>query len=268
MRIAFSNIAWDPPEQADILPILSSAGVTGIEIAPTKCWPGWIGATPEAVRQTENLFAEAGFTIPSMQAILFGRPDLKVFGSEVERIAFLRHIEDVANIAEGLGARTLVFGSPSNRDPGDLAPDEAMKAAVSTLRVAGDICARHGVWLGIEANPAVYGCKFITRWFEAAELVRQCDSPGIRLHLDAACTVLAGDGLAEAVAETSDILAHVHISEPYLGPMDSPAVDHGAFAGALKNAGYFGWCAVEMRRAADPVSAIRKAAALARSFYG
>ena len=268
MKLAFSNIAWDPQEQLEILPILSNAGVTGIEVAPTKCWPGWIGATPEAVRGAARLFAEVGFTIPSMQAILFGRPDLKVFGSEAERMAFLSHIDDVAKIAEGLGARTLVFGSPSNRDPGDLAPDKAMNAAVSVLSAAGDICARRGAWLGIEANPAIYGCKFITRWFEAAEFVRRCNNPGIRLHLDAACTILAGDNLTEAVAETTDILAHVHISEPHLNTFGSPTVDHATFGRTLRNAGYTGWCSVEMRRVANPVSAIRVAAELARSFYG
>ena len=268
MKIAFSNIAWDLPEQGEILSILSDTGVTGIEIAPTKSWPGWIGATPAAVRETASSFATAGFAIPSIQAILFGRPDLKLFGSEGERIAFLKHIENVAEIAEGLGAKTLVFGSPSNRDPGSLPPDEAMQIAVSVMSVAGDICTRHGVWLGVEANPAIYGCKFITRWFEAAEFVRRCNNPGVKLHLDTACTALAGDDLVQAVAETTDILAHVHISEPHLGPFESPVLDHAGFGGALRDAGYAGWCSVEMRRAADPVSAIRRAAAIARSCYG
>jgi sugar phosphate isomerase/epimerase len=193
---------------------------------------------------------------------------LKLFGTETEQRALLEHIETVAGIADGLGARTLVFGAPSNRDPGDLAPDAAMKVAVPVLSAAGEICARHGVWLGIEANPVAYGCRFLTRWFEAAEIVSRCASPGIRLHLDAACTVLAGDDLVEAVAATRDILVHVHISEPHLGPMDNPIVDHKSFGNALRSAGFSGWCAVEMRRAADPVSAIRKAAALAREFYG
>ena len=268
MRIAFSNIAWDPPEEADILPILSSAGVRGIEIAPTKYWPGWTAATSTAVRQTADNLRAAGFSVPSMQAILFGKPELKLFGSESERAAFLKHIEDVARIAEDLGARTLVFGSPSNRDPGDLSPDDAMRLAVPVMRAAGDICSSRGVWLGIEANPAAYGCKFVTRWFEAAELVRRCDNPGIRMHLDAACTFLAGDNPVDAVADTTDILAHVHISEPHLGAFDSPSVDHRAFADALKNAGYAGWCSVEMRRAAQPQAAVRKAVELARAFYG
>jgi D-psicose/D-tagatose/L-ribulose 3-epimerase len=268
LKLAFSNIAWDTPDEAEILPILSAASITGIEIAPTKCWPGWTGATPAAARQIASQLGAAGFTIPSMQALLFGKPELKLFGGESERAAFLAHIETVAGIAAGLGAKTLVFGSPSNRDPGELAPDKAMDIAVSVLRAAGDICARHGTWLGIEANPAAYGCKFVTRWFEAAELVRRCANPGVRLHLDAACTVLAGDDPADAVAQTGDILAHVHISEPHLGAFDKPSVDHAAFGSALKSADYSGWCSVEMRRAAEPQSAIAKAASLARAFYG
>ncbi|HXI99634.1 MAG TPA: sugar phosphate isomerase/epimerase family protein [Micropepsaceae bacterium] len=255
-------------EQPDILRVLSDAGITGIEIAPTKCWPGWVGATGAAALQTAGALAAAGFTVPSMQALLFGRQELKVFGSDSERVAFLNHIKDVADIAAGLGAKTLVFGSPANRDPGDLPPDQAMETAVTVMRAAGEICAQNGVWLGIEANPAVYGCKFVTRWFEAADLVRRCNSPGVKLHLDAACTILAGDDLAQAVAETTDILAHVHISEPHLGAFDSPTVDHASFGSALKNAGYKGWCSVEMRRTADPLPAIRTAAALARSYYG
>jgi D-psicose/D-tagatose/L-ribulose 3-epimerase len=268
LKLAFSNIAWDLSEQADILPILAGGGVAGVEIAPTKCWPGWVGATPAAVRQTEEMFSAAGFSIPSMQAILFGKPDLKLFGTQTERNAFLEHMKVVAAIAQGLGAKTLVFGSPSNRDPGELSPQRAVASAIPVLRAAGDICASSGVWLGIEANPADYGCKFVTRWFEAAELVRRCNNPGVRLHLDAACTLLAGDNLAEAVANTRDILAHVHISEPHLGAFDRPSVDHEAFGSALKSAGYSGWCSVEMRRATEPQTAIRKAVTLARTFYG
>jgi sugar phosphate isomerase/epimerase len=268
LKIAFSNIAWDMAEQADVLPILSDAGIAGIEIAPTKCWPAWEGATQQAASQTATALAANGFVVPSMQALLFGRPDLKVFGTDADRTAFLKHIEQVADLAADLGAKTLVFGSPANRDPGDLPPDEAMRIAVTVMRMAGDICAARGVWLGIEANPAAYACRFVTRWFEAAELVRRCNSPGIKLHLDAACTVLAGDDLTQAVAETMDILAHVHISEPQLGSFDSPSLDHAQFARALRDVGYSGWCSVEMRRAADPIPAIRNAAAFARDCYG
>lgn len=268
MKIAVSNIAWDAAEQAEVFEVLSAAQIAGVEVAPTKLWPDWEGATGAAAERERAAFADAGFVIPALQSVLFGCPDMKLFGNDAERSALLKHIEHVAALAAELGARTLVFGSPRNRDPGDLSPGEAMDAAVSVLREAGSLCASRGVWLGIEANPAAYECRFVTRWFEAAELVRRCDSPGVRLHLDSACTFLAEDDLAEAVAATTDILAHVHISEPQLGAFDTIQVDHASFGAALREAGYDGWCSVEMRRCDDPLAAVRRAVDLANSCYG
>lgn len=267
MKLAFSNIAWDAAEESQVLDILSEAQISGLEIAPTKLWPNWDGATAIAARQIGEQYRKAGFIVPALQAILFDRPNLTLFGDHAVRAALLEHIETVADIAAGLGARTLVFGAPRNRDPGNLSPEDAMTAAVSVFRKAGALCAAHGVWLGIEANPPIYECRFITRWFEAAELVRRCDSPGVRLHLDAACTALAGDDLAEAVAATADILAHVHISEPQLGSFENPHVDHIGFGMALRRAGYDGWCSVEMRRSGNPLTALRHAVAFAKSCY-
>lgn len=268
MKLAFSNIAWNEEEEATVLSCLVATGFRGIEIAPTKCWPDWRGVTRASMAELRAKTAGAGFEIPSLQAILFGKPALKLFGADDEMPALYAHIEAVAGIAEALGAKTLVFGAPLNRDPGTLAPEAAIEIATTRLREAGSICAGHGVWLGIEANPSAYQCRFITRWAEAAHLVRRCDSAGVRLHLDAACTFLEGDSLSEAVAETQDILAHVHISEPHLGRFETPQVDHKAFAAALRRANYQGWCSVEMRRTSDPAVAIRAAADMAAALYG
>jgi sugar phosphate isomerase/epimerase len=268
VKLAFSNIAWDEAEEPQVLALLSRAGIAGIEVAPTKCWPDWKGITQPAVAAVRQRFAGSGFSVPSLQAILFGHPELKLFGDEAALDGLLRHAELVAGVAAGLGAKTLVFGAPANRDPGGLPPDEAMNIAVPRMRAMGEICARHGVWLGIEANPAAYQCKFVTRWYEAADLVRRCDSPGVRLHLDAACTLMAGDDIVEAVEKTTDILAHVHVSEPQLGDFDAPQSDHARFAEALKRTGYQGWCSVEMRRAPDPLAAIRRGCELAVTHYG
>jgi D-psicose/D-tagatose/L-ribulose 3-epimerase len=267
VKLAFSNIAWDAAEEGEVLALLGRAGIAGIEVAPSKCWPDWKGITQQSVVAVRQRFAGPGFSVPSLQAILFGHPELKLFGDEAALDGLLRHTELVAGVATGLGAKTLVFGAPANRDPGDLPPEEAMNVAVPRMRALGEICARHDVWLGIEANPAAYNCRFMTRWFEAAELVRRCDSPGVRLHLDAACTLMAGDDIAEAVEKSADILAHVHVSEPQLGNFDAPKSDHARFAEALKQVGYQGWCSVEMRRAPDPVAAIGKAIEVAQAYY-
>ncbi|GAB4525277.1 MAG: sugar phosphate isomerase/epimerase [Parvularculaceae bacterium] len=271
MKLAVSNIAWAPEEEREARDILRRSGVTAIEVAPTRIWPEWRGADGQAAARARADFLADGFATPSFQAILFGRPELKVFGDDDDRAAFLAHMETVAALAGAMGAGPLVFGSPKNRDPGDLSPEEAMAKAADIFRAAGEICANHGATLVIEANPSDYGCRFLTTWRDAAEFVRLTDHPNVRLHLDIACTEMAGDDAAAAARACADILAHVHISEPQLGAFDAPTADHAGFAAALRETGYDGYASLEMRRqgdGAEALDALATAVAFASKTYG
>jgi D-psicose/D-tagatose/L-ribulose 3-epimerase len=268
MKLAFSNIAWSAEEDAAAPALLRGLGVQGVEVAPTRLWPDWAGATPEAASAFAETMHSAGLATPSFQSLLFGRPDLQVFGSPQQQADLIDHLARVARVAAAMQARVLVFGSPKNRDRGELDPAQAMDMAVEFFRRAGQVCADAGVKLGIEANPAVYGCNFVTRWAEAEELVRRCSHPGIGLHLDTACTLLAGDDPVAAVPQVADILVHVHASEPELGPFANPRCDHAGVGAALRAAAYGGWCSVEMRRTATPLASVEEAARVALRCYG
>lgn len=269
MRLAVSNIAWAADEQPAVLAALAGLGVTGIEVAPTVVWPDWHGATPQAARELARMLAGEGFAVPALQSILYARPALTVFGDAAGRAALAAHVAHVARIAEGLGAAVMVFGSPRNRLRGDLAPEAAMAAAVPVFRALGEACHAAGTALAIEANPAEYGCDFLTRWHEAAELVERVDHPGVVLHLDTACTSLAGDDSVAAVAACAGRIRHFHVSAAQLGPVaEDGTTDHAAIAAALRAQGYGGWVSVEMRRAAAPLDTIRHAAGLMRRHYG
>ena len=80
MRLAVSNIAWAADEQDAILAALPGMGVAGVEIAPTMIWPGWEGAAVDAARDLRGRLEGQGLAVPALQAILFARPDLHVFG--------------------------------------------------------------------------------------------------------------------------------------------------------------------------------------------
>tara|TARA_R110002074_G_scaffold59990_4_gene145610 strand:+ start:358 stop:1179 length:822 start_codon:yes stop_codon:yes gene_type:complete len=267
MKLAVSNIAWDPPETDAVIAMLQEAGVHGIEIAPTKIWPDWQGMSPSAAATVKERLGELGFAVPALQSILLGKPDLQVFGDEASVEALVGHIAQVADVAAALGARTLVFDAPTNRDPGDMPAEEAMEHATSTFRLIAAVCADRGVVLGIEANPPAYGCTFLTGWSEAADMVRRVDHSGVSLHLDIACTEMAGDQAADAFHSVSDIVSHVHISEPRLGDFSAPQMHHEAFGKALDTDGYDGWASVEMRRTDDPVAAIRTAVDYVKAHY-
>lgn len=267
MKLSVSNIAWDAGEEASILKQLALAGVTGIEVAPTKIWPDWQDMTTATARRAAKEFADKGFAVPALQAILFGKPDLSLFGDDQVFQALSNHIAAVAEIAAAMNASVLVFGSPRNRDPGEIEHGAAWTLAVERFRQLAERCAQAGVILGLEANPSIYNCRFITRWRQALDMVKAVDHPALCVHLDAACTHLEGDDPADAVSDVLPYLAHVHATEPNLGTFASTEVPHIRFAQALYQAQYSGWISIEMRRADDPINAVGDAVTYVKQHY-
>lgn len=268
MKLAVSNIAWDEREQEEVLKLLLKHGVTGVEVAPTKIWPDWQGVDDASVQAAAERFHSAGFMIPALQSVLFGRPDLQVFGSDQSREALLEHLSRVGSIARGLGAEVLVFGSPKNRLRGSLSQREAFTQAVIFFREAAAVCMSKGTVLCIEPNPEVYGCNFVTRWREAVELVEAVDHPGFGLHLDTGCIHMAGDDPAEAVRDCAHVMRHLHVSEPQLTDLTKPVVAHELVASALRETCYPFWVSLEMRRPDPTIQGISASVERVVSAYG
>jgi sugar phosphate isomerase/epimerase len=268
MKLAVSNIAWENREDAAVLAALKRRGVAGIEIAPTRVWPEWRGATATAARGLRFRLAAQGLAVPSLQAILFGKPELVLFGEPATTTAFVDHVRHVADLAAELGAHALVFGAPKARHRGTLALETAMRRAAAVLSGIGEHCAQRRVTLCIEPNPPSYDCDFIVNSAEGLELVKLTDSPGVRLHLDSAGMTLAGEDPAAAIAATSRWLAHFHVSEPNLAPIVPSTIDHAANADHLAKAGYKGWISIEMRRTGNPVEAVAAAVDHVQQCYG
>ena len=248
-KFAVSNIAWSCHDDPAIFALLQKYGVTGIEVAPSKIWPQWTGATLSSAQEYRRKLADHGFEIPAMQALLFGIPDLFVF-EERTHARFFEHMELVAEIAEGLGAKVLVFGSPKNRRRGQLNYLQAKEAALPFFRRLGTICLNHGCVLGLEANPAEYCCDFLTNTADVADFVRTAASDGVKLHFDTGAAMLNKENLSDTLQFTGD-LCHFHISEPQLAPVGTePEYFHRAFE-MLKRNSYSQWVSVEMRQG-DP----------------
>ena len=264
MKLAVSNIAWNDADEPAALPLLRQHGVTAIEVAPTRLWPDWTGATTAAARAARARLAGEGFEVPSFQAILFGKPDLSLFG---DTVAFTDHVLDVADLAAEFGARVLVYGAPTSRDRSALSADAAFARAVEVFRRIGAECAALGVTFCIEPNPPAYGCNFITTSSEGLALVQAVDSPGFALHLDAAGMVLAGEEPASAILTSRSSLRHFHASEPHLAPIVPATVDHAHIGRILRRIGYDGWVAIEMRRTDDSIAALVRAVDHVRACY-
>ena len=246
MKLAISNIAWETHSDPLMLAQLRENHVSGIEVAPTKVWPNWEGANQRSAGIYRKLIADEGFCIPAMQAILFGKPELQLFDKATHN-AFLDHLRLVSDIAVVLGAKVLVLGAPKNRKRGQLSTANAMDIATEFLGKVGEICYANQCCLGIEHNPAEYGCDFITNAADARQLVDSINHPGIQLHLDAAGLHMCGGNIGNIIKAVTPF-AHYHISEPMLEPIVGGVVDHEVAFRALKELNYSGWHSIEMKQ--------------------
>ena len=260
MKLAMSAIAWEPSEDDAAARILREHGFSGVELAPAKIFPRPEAAGDAQIAACCAAWEGRGLRIVALQALLFGRPDLTVFGETSE--ATIEYLSRVVRLGARLGAGALVFGSPRNRARGSLPLAQAWPRAVEFFRRLGEVAAEAGTCLCIEPNPPRYGADFIVDSNEALRLVEEVSSPGFGLHLDAACAHLAGEDLPARLRASAHVLRHVHLSEPNLAPVHADGtVDLAAIAAVLHDISYSGFVSVEMRPAG--LDAVRTAASFA-----
>ena len=246
MRAAVSNIAWQAGSDALVMESLPS-GIEGLEIAPTRIVPeAPYDNVPLAASALSSIRGAYGFCFPSMQSIWFGVSQ-KLFGSSEEREFLLSYTKKAVDFASSLSIGNLVFGSPKNRimnDPSD------MDTALAFFREIGDYAFEKGVFIGLEANPEIYGTNFITTTSEAFDFVRKVGSPGLMVNLDMG-TMKANGESASLISGNVPLISHVHLSEPYLkAPSSSPL--HREVIEVLKAEGYDRFVSLEMNSQTPP----------------
>ncbi|MEI4272301.1 sugar phosphate isomerase/epimerase [Klenkia sp. LSe6-5] len=247
MKLAFSNLAWPAERDTAVLAELPRRGFDHLEIAPTRIWSDPLAVPEQELRAFRSQMEDHGLHVVALQSLLFGRPELQLFGDDDARAALADHLVGMARLASAVGAQRLVFGSPGNRRRGALPVEEADAVAVPFFAELGRRAEDLGVCFCIEANPTAYKCDYLTDAVASTAFVRAVDSSGVRLHLDTACMALGGDDPVERVEDGVDVLAHVHLSAPQLGPVGPGGpVDHASFAEALRGSGYDGHVSVEM----------------------
>ena len=183
------------------------------------------------------------------QAILFGVPQAQLFGPDEGR-AFESHLQQVALLAAGLGARVCVLGAPRQRARGALGLAQALERARPIFRRLATHFHEAGVLLALEPARPEYGGDFLTTTAEIAQYVRELDRPGLGIQLDAAALHSAGESLATFLEDPAlrSWLAHVHISEPGLGGYRGSQLPHADHLRRLREAGWTHGCSFELLR--------------------
>ncbi len=269
MRLAISNIAWDVAEDAAVAACLAQHGIDIIDVAPGKYFPEPEKASHEAVDKVRRWWAARGIVVCGFQGLLFGTDGLNMFGDASAQRAMLDRLAAVCRIAALMHATCLVLGSPRNRDRTGLTDQQADDIAVPFFRSLGDIAASYGLIFCLEANPARYGCNFLTSTQAAARMVRLVNQPALRLQLDTGTIAVNGEPAAELIARHADIIGHVHASEPDLVPLGEGGANHHLVAEALERHLPDSIVSIEMQspRGARRLATIDRALSAARRHY-
>ena len=259
ITLAASNIAWAKEHDTQIRETLRETGISAIEAAPSRLFSDIPSASKDEAKELREFWEQQELPIVSMQALLFGRPELKVFGDTADTAALIDYLSHVIKLAGALGAQPLVFGSPQNRLKGHLSFEQAKARVTPLLRQLGDLCADANTVFCIEANAVQYGCDFITTLEEAADVVNSVNHPHVSLVADTGNMLLAGD-TTDQLELVMEYVAHVHISAPQLAPISSQEKFIRAVVSYLKQSSYKRVVTLEMRSVNDNLAALSESA--------
>lgn len=234
MRLALTNLAWHPDDDAAIAALLQEHGIDAIDIAPTKWFPDIRNTRAEEIRQRRLWWADQGIAITGMQSLLYGTTGLNMFGDAATQQRMLDHLRAVCDIGAGLGATRLVFGSPANRQRNGLDEDHAQQIALEFFRRLGDIAQAAGVCICLEAVATHYRCDFMNTTASSIALARALDHPAISITLDTANLQMNGESIDSVLPAHAGLVGHIHASEKDLVPLGEGDVPHAALAAAMR----------------------------------
>lgn len=233
MDISISNIAWDVAFDEEIAALLTKHNIKNIDIAPGKYFSDINSVSSSEITKVKNWWAERGIGICGMQSLLYGTQGLNLFADKETQSRMINHLRAVFRIAGELEALKVVFGSPKNRDRGNLSDLECMDTATDFFYRLGEEAKVFDVSLCLEPNPACYGANFMLNSEETADVVKTVNHPNVKMQLDTGALTINNEEPASVLQRFASLIGHVHVSEPDLVPVGAVKTDHARMADAV-----------------------------------
>lgn len=219
VELSVSNIAWDASFENEMIDLLIKNGIRHLDFAPGKFFYDIANTTDSEILSVKNEWLQRGFSLTGIQSLLYGTTGLNLFEISSQK-RMLEHLKKISHIGSLTGAKRLVFGSPKNRDRSKLDDIQTENIALDFFYRLGEIAKEENVTVCLEANPTAYGTNFLTTTDEAASFVRKLNHSNIKLQLDLG-TVYTNNETAETIDRVSDVVGHIHLSEPSMAPLTS-----------------------------------------------
>ncbi len=191
-------------------PTLAACGYDYIEPGLSKTL-----ALPDAARE-EQLRQRAAAKIPieTMNWFLPGT-DIKLTGPDVDEARVRDYLERSLALADTLGAKVIVFGSPGARSfPEGFPREKAWAQLTAFLRTAGALIESRGYGMVIGIEPLRKPeSNIVNTVVDAARLAREVKHPKVKIIVDFYHLTFENES-PDAILEARDLIVHLQIADP------------------------------------------------------
>jgi D-psicose/D-tagatose/L-ribulose 3-epimerase len=246
-RHSICNEPFEGWKFADACKAIRKAGYTGIEIAPFTLAERPADVTPEQRREHRETMRSEGLEFVGLHWLMVSPKGLHVTTPDAaERAKGWDHIRDLIDLCADLGPNgVMVFGSPKQRSTtGGATREQATRNYVEGLACVAPHAAARGVTILVEALPKDQADVVLTLE-EAASIVRQIGSPGVRTMFDVHNAIDEADPHDLLVDRHFELIRHVHVNELDGKHCGAGGYDFKPVLSMLRKRNYKGWVSLE-----------------------
>jgi sugar phosphate isomerase/epimerase len=246
-RHSICNEAFEGWKFADACRAIRKAGYTGIEIAPFTLAERPADVTAEQRREYRDIMRSEGLEFVGLHWLMVSPKGLHVTTPDAEaRARGWEHIRSLIDLCADLGPNgVMVFGSPKQRSTtGGATREQATRNYIDGLAGVAPHAAARGVTILVEALPADQA-DVILSLEEAASIVREIGSPGVRTMFDVHNAIDEADPHEVLVDRHFDLIRHVHVNELDGKHCGTGNYDFKPVLAMLRRRGFKGWVSLE-----------------------
>lgn len=225
----------------------AECGYTGIELAPFTMALDVREITAARRAEVHEQASAAGLEVVGLHWLLAKTEGYYVTSPDPGvRRRTTEYVRELARCCRDLGGRTMVFGSPLQRNllPG-VSLEDGLKYAAEVFAEALPTLEEQDIVLAIEPLGPAEG-NFLLTAEQGARLVEMVGSPHCRLHLDCKAMSTEDRPIPEILRQHAAILEHFHANDPNRRGPGMGDLDFGPILQTLGEIDYRGWVSVEV----------------------
>ncbi len=247
MRFAICNEIFQGWPHEDVIGYCARLGYSGIEIAPFTLGKTVNDFSAAQRRGLRDSAQRAGIALCGLHWLLAKTEGLYLnHPDEQIRSRTDQYLCDLVDCCADLGGKTLVLGSPQQRNvlPG-VTPEQALELAEKTLQAAVRRAEELNVVICFEPlSPAE--TNFINTAAEAIDFANRFSSAAMKIILDVKAMCSETAPIPRIIHDSWPHFAHFHANDKNLKGPGFGEVDFVPIAAALQEVAYDGFVSVEV----------------------